>query len=103
MFGPAGIFQTLACRAFIGYLGPGLFYPMHDHEAEDIYLVLTRCCLSEAEGDALADLGPGCVKFHLSNQSNAMTMGDDGMPALCFWRGTGLAENASLNSPPAND
>ncbi len=97
MFGPAGIFRTQACRAFIGYLGPGLFYPMHDHEAKEIYLVLTGCCLFEAEGDAPADLGPGGVKFHLSDQSNAMTMADEGMLALCFWRGAGLAKNASLN------
>ena len=102
LFGPAGIFRTQACRAFIGYWGPGLFYPMHDHEAEEIYLVLTGRCLFEAEGDAPADLGPGGVKFHRSGQSHAMTMGDEGMLALCLWRGAGLADNAKLNAPPAS-
>ena len=53
LFGPTGIFQTQACRAFIGYWGPKLFYPMHYHEAEEIYLVLTGRCLFEAEGIAL--------------------------------------------------
>ena len=53
LFGPAGIFRTQACRAFIGYWGPGLFYPMHDHGAEEIYLVLTGLCLFEAEGLSL--------------------------------------------------
>ena len=102
LFGPAGIFRTQACRAFIGYWGPGLFYPMHDHEAEEIYLVLTGLCLFEAEGDAPADLGPGGVKFHRSGQAHAMTMGDEGMLALCLWRGAGLADNAKLNAPPAS-
>ena len=102
LFGPTGIFRTQACRAFIGYWGPGLFYPMHDHEAEEIYLVLTGRCLFEAEGDAPADLGPGGVKFHRSGQSHAMTMGDEGMLALCLWRGAGLADNAKLNAPPAS-
>ena len=97
LFGPAGIFRTQACRAFIGYWGPGLFYPMHDHEAEEIYLVLTGRCLFEAEGDAPADLGPSGVKFHRSGQSHAMTMGGEGMLALCLWRGAALAENAKLN------
>ena len=97
LFGPAGIFRTQACRAFIGYWGPGLVYPMHDHEAEEIYLVLTGHCLFEAEGDIPADLGPGGIKFHRSGQSHAMTMGDEGMLALCLWRGAGLADNATLN------
>ena len=102
LFGPTGIFQTQACRAFIGYWGPGLFYPMHYHEAEEIYLVLTGRCLFEAEGIAPADLGPGGVKFHRSGQSHAMTMGDEGMLALCLWRGAGLADNAKLNAPAAS-
>ena len=97
LFGPTGIFRTQACRAFIGYWGPGLVYPMHDHKAEEIYLVLTGRCLFEAEGDVPADLGPGGIKFHRSGQSHAMTMGDEGMLALCLWRGAGLADNATLN------
>ena len=102
LFGPAGIFRTQACRAFIGYWGPGLFYPMHDHRAEEIYLVLTGRCLFEAEGDAPADFGPGGVKFHRSGQAHAMTMGDEGMLALCLWRGAGLVDNAKLNAPPSS-
>ena len=75
---------------------------MHDHEAEEIYLVLTGRCLFEAKGDAHADFGPGGVKFHRSGKSHAMTMGDEGMLALCLWRGAGLADNAKLNAPPAS-
>ena len=75
---------------------------MHGHEAEEIYFVLIGRCLFEAEGDAPADLGPGGVKFHRSGQAHAMTMGDEGMLALCLWRGAGFADNAKLNVPPAS-
>lgn len=101
IFGTDGVFRTDRCRAFIGYWGPGLFYPPHDHEPEEIYLVLSGSCRFEADGDAPAELEPGGVKFHRSKQSHAMTMGDEGMLALCLWRGAGLADKAKLNSPPS--
>ena len=96
LFGPTGIYVTGQCRAFIGYWGGGLFYPMHDHEAEEIYQIVTGSCLFEADGDETVDLGPGGTKFHRSYQSHAMTMGEEGMLALCLWRGGGLADRASL-------
>ena len=96
LFGPAGIFTSSQCRAFIGYWGQGLFYPMHDHEAKEIYLVLGGRCLFEAEGDATADLGPGGVRIHTSYQSHAMEMRDASMLALCLWRGAGMADRAHL-------
>ena len=98
LFGPNGIFRTQACRAFIGYWGPGLVYPAHNHKAEEIYLVLTGSCLFEATDDGPVKLGPGGTKFHRSCQSHAMTMGDKGMMALCLWRGAGLAESATITS-----
>ncbi|GIS13145.1 MAG: hypothetical protein CM15mP115_22960 [Alphaproteobacteria bacterium] len=68
LFGPAGIFRTQACRAFIGYWGPGLFYPMHDHEAEEIYPCPDRAlpvrggrrcpCRSRARRRQIPPLGP---------------------------------------------
>ena len=98
LLGPKGIFRTQACRAFIGYWGPSLFYPLHNHKADEIYLVLTGSCLFEAKGDSPVNLGPGGTKFHRSCQSHAMTMGDKGMLALCLWRGAGLADNATITA-----
>jgi len=97
LFGPTGIFVSAQGRAFIGYWGKGLHYPMHDHEAEEIYLVLGGCCRFEADGEALADLGPGGVKMHRSFQAHAMEMRDAPMLALCLWRGAGMAGRAYLS------
>ena len=96
LFGPTGIFISSQCRAFIGYWGKGLYYPMHDHEAEEAYLVLGGRCRFEAEGEAVADLGPGGVRIHASFQAHAMEMRDAPMLALCLWRGPGMADRAHL-------
>ena len=103
LFGPSGIYITQQCRAFIGYWGEGLVYPLHDHEAEEIYLVVSGSCRFEADGDAAADLGPGGTKFHRSFQPHAMRMGPAGMLAFCLWRGAGLADMASITERPADN
>ena len=96
LFGPSGIFTSSQCRAFIGYWGQGLYYPMHDHEAEEAYLVLGGRCRFEAAGAATADLGVGGVRIHTSYQKHAMEMRDASMLALCLWRGAGMADRAHL-------
>ena len=96
LFGPTGIFTSTQCRAFIGYWGHGLYYPMHDHEAEEAYLVISGRCRFEAEGADLVDLGAGGVRIHASYQKHAMEMRDEPMLALCLWRGAGMADRAQL-------
>lgn len=98
LFGPSGIYVTSRSRAFIGYWGSGLYYPVHDHEAEEIYRVVAGSCLFEAEGDEAVDPGPGGTKFHRSYQPHAMRMGGEGMLAFCLWRGNGLGDAAVINS-----
>ncbi len=96
LFGPGGIFTSSQCRAFIGYWGQGLYYPMHDHEAEEAYLVIGGRGLFEADGEVPADLGPGGVRIHAPFQSHAMEMRDAPMLALCLWRGPGMADRAHI-------
>ena len=96
LFGPTGIFTSTQCRAFIGYWGQGLYYPMHDHEAEEAYLVISGGCRFEAEGAEPADLGAGDVRIHASYQKHAMEMRDAPMLALCLWRGAGMSDRAHL-------
>ena len=102
LFGPTGIFTSTQCRAFIGYWGQGLYYPIHDHEAEEAYLVISGRCLFEAEGAEPADLGVGGVRIHASYQKHAMQMRDAPMLALCLWRGAGMADRAHLTHDTAD-
>ena len=82
LFGPSGIFTSSQCRAFIGYWGQGLYYPMHDHEAEEAYLVLAAVPSSRRRALQPLDLGVGGVRIHTSYQKHAMEMRDASMQ-LC--------------------
>ena len=61
LIGPTGHFQSYQCCAFIGYRGPGLFYPAHHHASEELYFVLAGHALFESDGDCPATLSrPSC-------------------------------------------
>lgn len=90
--GPEGHFITHQARITVGYWGPGLFYPRHQHAAEELYTVLSGRALFHADGEADAWLAPGGTRLHLANQPHAMTTGEDPVLTLVFWRGTGLAD-----------
>ena len=103
LFGPTGIFTSSQCRAFIGYWGQGLYYPTHDHEAEELYLVVGGRCRFESDGEATADLGPGRIRIHRSFQPHAMDMRDGPLLALCLWRGPGMAGRAQISTGPLTE
>ena len=73
LIGPTGHFRSDQCSAFIGYWGPGLFYPAHHHASEELYFVLAGHALFESDGDSPATLGPAAHRFHASHQPHAMT------------------------------
>lgn len=93
--GPEGHFLTDQARITVGYWGPGLFYPRHQHQPEELYTIVSGRALFHADGEADIWLAPGETRLHLSNQPHAMTTEADPVLTLVFWRGDGLA------NPPA--
>ena len=90
LVGPTGHFRSDEIRAYIAYWGPGLYYPWHLHEAEELYYVIAGSARFEAEGLPPQVLGPGALRFHATNQPHAMTTEEDGILTLVLWRGAGL-------------
>ena len=71
-----GVWRSPVSAPALGAGGRRFESSRSDHVAEVTFLVLTGRGLFEVEGDAPADFGPGGVKFRLSRQFHAMTMGD---------------------------
>ena len=95
LFGPTGHYLTADVRAFIGYWGAGLAYDWHQHEAEEIYSVVSGGALFRSQGEADRYLGPGETRQHKSNQPHAITMTDEPLLAFAMWRGPGMADPTS--------
>ena len=87
LIGPTGHFWSDQCCAFIGYWGPGLFYPAHHHAYEELYFVLAGHALFDSESDNPATLGPAAHRSHASQQPHTMTTTDSAMLTLVLWRG----------------
>ena len=90
--GPGGHFLSHQTRLTVGYWGPGLFYPRHQHRAEELYSVVAGHALFHADGDPDATLHPGDTRFHASDQPHAMTTTTSPVLTFVMWRGAGLGD-----------
>lgn len=96
--GPEGHFHTLRTRITVGYWGPGLFYPRHQHEPEELYTVVSGRALFHADGEADRALAPGQTRLHRASQPHALTTTDSPVLTLVFWRGAGLAHPPRISA-----
>lgn len=97
---PKGHFYSTTNRVFIAYWGAGLFYPWHNHLAEELYFVIAGSAKFHTPNSERI-LQAGGVQFHESNQPHAMTTDPqgDGILTLVMWRGAGLDGVARLSNP----
>ena len=90
LVGPAGHLVSDQFSAFIGYLRPGSFHPVHHHPSQELHIVLAGHAFFKPDGDGPATLGPAAHKFHASQQLHAMTRTDSAILSLVLWRGPDL-------------
>lgn len=96
--GPDGHFLTRKTRITVGYWGPGLDYPRHQHRAEELYTVLSGQAGFMADGTADATLLAGDTRYHGPDQPHAMVTTDSPILTLVFWRGEGLADAPAMSA-----
>lgn len=77
-------------------LGPGIVYPAHAHEAEEIYIPLSGTALWQAGDAPFAPQPPGTLIRHDSWQPHATTTTDQALLALYVWRGGDLAAKSRI-------
>ncbi len=95
--GPHGHFHSTQTRITLGYWGPGLYYPRHQHGPEELYTVVSGTGLFRSDGDADATLGPGGTRFHRAHQPHDMATEDQPIVTLVFWRGAGLDDKPRIS------
>ena len=98
LYGPEGHYNSQQSRAFIGYWGNHLNYPLHSHEAEEIYYIVAGEALFGVDDHALQLRQPQDTQTHSSWQSHRMITENSAVLCLVLWRGDRLAGSASLNN-----
>lgn len=97
LIGPRGPWNSeqLACGFLL--LGPETHYPMHRHEAEELYVPLSGCAHWRRGHEDWQLRPPGWPIHHPSRTPHAMRTDSQPLLALYLWRGPGLRDSAALD------
>jgi len=88
--------EKLACGVML--LGAHVTYPLHHHEAEEMYVPLSGTADWKLGLHPWEALAPGSVIHHPSNESHAMRTGESALLALYLWRSDNLAQKSRLDA-----
>ena len=77
-------------------LGPGVSYPAHAHEAEEVYLPISGVAEWQRGEAPFAPVAVGQAIHHPSWMPHAMRVGDEPLAALYLWRGGDLAAKSVI-------
>ena len=88
MIGPRGLIKSTELLAGLFLLRPRLHYPLHQHQATEIYFGASGTVqIQQGFGQMEGTLGPGQVSLTPSNRLHALTMGDSPVLLLYTWMG----------------
>jgi hypothetical protein len=87
--------RHLACGVLI--LGPGVTYPPHRHEAEELYVPLSGSAEWRHGPGGWRVRPPGSVIHHARHESHAMRTGATPLLAVYLWRSADLAQQSHLD------
>ena len=79
-------FTSKTMHGFLVFMPPGLWYPWHQHPAEELYFVLAGTGTFHRAGHAPKVLAPGDAMFHQKNQPHALETKGAPILAYVLWR-----------------
>ena len=86
LIGPAAPLWSDAIRVGFTFMAPDIFYPLHDHPAVELYLVLSGHA-QWTRGPTTTCQDPGMAVLHASMEPHAMETAAEPLLALYVWTG----------------
>lgn len=86
LVGEGGPFTSDRLRAWVVYMPPHLYYPWHEHKAEELYLILAGSAVFRKEGSPDVVMRAGESVFHAAHQPHATETSEDPVLCLVLWR-----------------
>ena len=86
LIGPTGHFQTSEMALYVNYLEKNTHYPLHNHEAEELYFVLSGEAKFESENERSEILTSTKSRFHKSFQQHAITTFNQQVLSIVIWK-----------------
>ena len=94
IIGQRGPFVSDRIRAGIGIWGPGIVYPSHQHEAEEIYVVLAGAAEFKLGSGVETRQSVGDVIFVESNMPHGFRTTDQSLVVYYLWQAGGLRQQS---------
>jgi mannose-6-phosphate isomerase-like protein (cupin superfamily) len=94
--GKQGPFLSTRIRAGVAVYGPGINYPLHQHEAEEIYVVLAGGAAFRLGDNEAVSLAPGSVIHHPSMMPHGLHTGTNTLVIFYLWQGGSLREKPTF-------
>ena len=97
IIGLRGPFVSGRIRAGIAIWGAHLDYPQHQHQAEEIYLLLAGSAEFSFTGDAAQTHRAGDLVFVESNRRHGFRTGKESLVLLYLWQAGDLRQTSSFD------
>lgn len=102
ILGPDAPIPARRLRVGFLYQRPDSYYPLHNHDADETYVILAGQALWTA-GDDVRMRSAGAMIHHPSRMPHAFRTGPEGMIALYRWSGDINAESYTFLDDPARN
>ena len=86
LIGPTGHFETSEMALYVNYLEKNTHYPLHNHEAEELYFVLSGEAKFESTNEKSELLTSTRTRFHKSYQPHAITTSNQQILSIVIWK-----------------
>lgn len=92
IIGKQGPFVSARIRAGVAAYGPRVNYPLHRHQAEEIYAVLAGSAVCSLGDDEPALRTPGDVLYHAPHVAHGLRTTDEPLVIAYLWQNGDLRE-----------
>ena len=86
LIGPTGHFKTSKLALYVNYLDKKSFYPLHNHEAEELYFIISGEAKFENNNGDYEILTSNKTRFHKSFEPHAITTDNNQILSFVIWK-----------------
>ena len=86
LIGPTGHFKTSEMALYVNYLDKNTLYPLHNHEAEELYFIISGQAKFENNNEDNEILTSNKTRFHKSFEPHAITTKNKQLLSFVIWK-----------------
>ena len=86
LIGPTGHYETSEMALYVNFLDQNAYYPWHNHEAEELYFIVSGKAKFECKDQNIEILSSTKTRLHRSFQPHAITTIENQVLSFVIWK-----------------